>query len=200
VSLSVLNPRTDWRGRYQNELTSQIHSSGYKPITTCSPRNFELAKHYGAEAVFDYHSPKCGAEIKAYTRGGVGYVIDTITDGRSQAICHSALGRAGGLYAALESPSEAFNTRPRTVKVEFVVGLCSLGREVAISDDYYRPADPRLRQRASQLFDEMQPFVEKGRLEPHPHRVIGHGYENVLKGIDMLEGGVSGERLVVLIK
>jgi hypothetical protein len=106
----------------------------------------------------------------------------------------------GGLYAALESPSEAFNTRPRTVKVDFVVGLCGLGREVAISDDYYRPADPGLRQRAGQLFNEMQPFVEDGRLVPHPHRVIGEGYENVLKGIEMLEKGVSGERLVVLIK
>ncbi|KAL3420416.1 zinc-binding dehydrogenase family [Phlyctema vagabunda] len=174
--------------------------SGYKTVTTCSPRNFELVKEYGADAYFDYHSPTCTADIKAYTRGGLSYVIDVITDATSQTICHSALGRAGGIYAALERPLEVLNKRRRTVRVDFVVGWCALGREVVLTTDYSRPADPKLRDRAARLFREMQAFVEDGRLRPHPHRVVGSGYDNVLKGLKLLEKGVSGERLVVLIE
>ncbi|RYP71907.1 hypothetical protein DL771_004510 [Monosporascus sp. 5C6A] len=173
--------------------------SGYRPITTCSPHNFKLVRQIGAEAAFDYRSPACTADIKAYTRGCLRYVLDIITDTTSQAICHSVLGRAGGIYSSLESPSEALNTRPRTVKVDFVVGPCALGREVALSGDYYRPADPACRLLAGQLFDEVQPLVEDGTITPHPHRVIGKGYQSVLKGIELLEKGVSGERLVVPI-
>lgn len=153
----------------------------------------------GAEATFDYRSPTAAADIKTYTRGGLRYVLDIITDTASQAICHSAIGRMGGIYAALEAPSEALNSRPRTVKVDFVVGLCALGREVALSGDYYRPADPANRLQASQLFDQVQPLVVDGTIKPHPHRVVGKGYDGVLKGIALLEKGVSGERLVVLM-
>ncbi|KAI1820160.1 hypothetical protein F4861DRAFT_533906 [Xylaria intraflava] len=174
--------------------------SGYRPITTCSPHNFKLAKQNGAEATFDYHSESCAADIKAYTSGRLRYVLDVITDTTSQVICHAAFGRGGGIYAALESPLEALHTRPRTVKVDFVVGLCALGREIALSGDYKRAADPSSRLRAGQLFDEVQPLVEDGSIVPHPHRVIGKGYQSVLKGIRLLEQGVSGERLVVLIE
>lgn len=31
-----------------------IHSSGMKVITTCSPKNFDLVKGIGADAVYDY--------------------------------------------------------------------------------------------------------------------------------------------------
>jgi hypothetical protein len=41
--------------------------SGYKVITTCSPKNFKLVESYGAEKAFDYHSPTCGEDMRAYT-------------------------------------------------------------------------------------------------------------------------------------
>lgn len=31
-----------------------MHSSGLKVVTTCSPRNFDLVKNLGADAVYDY--------------------------------------------------------------------------------------------------------------------------------------------------
>ena len=30
-----------------------VHAAGYKIVATCSPRNFELVKSFGADAVFD---------------------------------------------------------------------------------------------------------------------------------------------------
>ncbi|KAL4894204.1 GroES-like protein [Aspergillus ambiguus] len=174
-----------------------LRISGYKPITTCSPHNFDLVKSRGAEAVFDYRSPTCAADIKAYTHGSLRYVLDIITDATSQAICHGAMGRTGGIYTALEAPSDALNPRKRTVKMDFVVGLCALGTEVALGGDYYRPANKEARLEVGQFFDEMQKFVDEGKIVPHPHRVLSGGYQDILDGIVALrEGRTSGEKLV----
>ncbi|GAB1212293.1 hypothetical protein ATERTT37_001431 [Aspergillus terreus] len=145
------------------------YRSGYKPIATCSPHNFDLVRSRGAEAIFDYHSPTCAADIKAYTRSSLRYVLDIITDATSQAICHGAMGRTGGIYTALEAPSEALNPRKRT-EARRNVGL---------------------------FFDEMQEFVNSGKIVPHPHRVLSDGYHGILRGMVALrEGKTSGEKLV----
>ncbi|GKZ85689.1 hypothetical protein AnigIFM56816_011660 [Aspergillus niger] len=174
-----------------------LRLSGYKPIATCSPHNFGLVRSRGAEAVFDYHAPTCAADIRAYTRSSLHYVLDIITDATSQAICHGAMGRTGGRYTALEAPSEALNPRKRTVKMEFVVGLCALGTEVALEGDYYRPANKEARRKVGLFFDEMQELVNAGNIVPHPHRVLSDGYHGILQGIVALrEGKTSGEKLV----
>ena len=181
------------------ECTIQLtrYRSGYKPITTCSPHNFDLVKGRGAEAAFDYHSSTCAADIKSYTRGSLRYVLDIITDATSQGICHGAMGRAGGIYTALEAPSDSLNLRKRTVRMDFVVGLCALGTEVALGGDYYRPAAKEARRKVGQFFDEMQEFVDEGKIVPHPHRVLSDGYQGILQGIEALrQGKASGEKLV----
>ena len=103
------------------------------------------------------------------------------------------------MYAARESPTPALNTRPRTVRVEFVVGLCTLGREVSLPGDYYRAPDAASRALAARLFREVQPLVEDGTIVAHPFRIVGEGYDGVLDAIQRLRQGVSGERLVVLL-
>ncbi|KUM58244.1 hypothetical protein ACN42_g8916 [Penicillium freii] len=174
-----------------------LRLSGYKPITTCSLHNFDLVKSRGAEAVFDYHSATCAADIKAYTRSSLGHVLDIITDTSSQAICHGAMGRLGGRYTALEAPSDVLNPRKRTVRMDFVIGLCALGTEVALQGEYYRQADKEARRHVGQFFDEMQVFVDEGKLIPHPHRLLQEGYQNILKGIeDLRQRKISGEKLV----
>lgn len=37
------------------------------PIATCSPKNADRVKGYGAEATFDYHEPDCVAKIASLT-------------------------------------------------------------------------------------------------------------------------------------
>jgi len=77
--------------------------------------------------------------------------------------------------------------------------MCALGREVALDGEYYQPTDPVCRQRAGQLFDETQSLMENGTITPHPHRMIGNGYQSVLKRIELLAKRVLGERLIVFI-
>lgn len=53
--------------------------SGCKVYTTCSPRNFELCKQYGADEVFDYSDPDVGAKIREATGDALGVTFDCIS-------------------------------------------------------------------------------------------------------------------------
>jgi hypothetical protein len=44
--------------------------SGYDPIATCAPQNFDMVKSYGASAVFDYTSEDVARDIKSIQAGG----------------------------------------------------------------------------------------------------------------------------------
>jgi NADPH:quinone reductase-like Zn-dependent oxidoreductase len=68
------------------------------PITTCSPRNFQLVKDYGAEKVFDYHDPNSAEDIREFTKNAVWYAIDCYCEGLSMEFCFRAIGRTGGKW------------------------------------------------------------------------------------------------------
>ncbi|KAL9130833.1 MAG: hypothetical protein Q9217_001085 [Psora testacea] len=53
---------------------------GLRVITTCSPRNFDLVRSYCADTCFDYNSPTCGADIRAFTDNALEYALDCITE------------------------------------------------------------------------------------------------------------------------
>lgn len=79
-----------------------LSSSGLTVITTCSPRNFDLVKSYGADKVFDYSdSTECGKQIREYTNDNLKHAFDCISEKTSPQICADALSSAGGIYSAL---------------------------------------------------------------------------------------------------
>lgn len=69
---------------------------GLRVITTCSPKNFELVRGYGADECVDYHSPTCGPDIRAMTKNELDYALDCVTNEGTMKICYQALGRCGG--------------------------------------------------------------------------------------------------------
>ena len=69
---------------------------GLRVIATCSPRNFDLVRSYGADVCFDYNSPTCGADIRAYCNNALDYALDCITEESTLKICYQAIGRLGG--------------------------------------------------------------------------------------------------------
>ncbi|KAE8163276.1 chaperonin 10-like protein [Aspergillus tamarii] len=103
--------------------------SGYRPIATCSPRNFNLVRSYGADAVFDYNAPHCVTDIRASTKNGLKYVLDCVSEPETMAFCYQCLGRSGGKYTALEPYPAFLHTRP-TVKPDWVLGPTLLGKPV----------------------------------------------------------------------
>lgn len=176
-----------------------IHGSGFSPITTCSPFNFELVKSFGATAVFDYKSPTCASDIRQYTHNALSYALDCITDFESTTICYAALGRAGGRYTCLEACPAEWRTR-RAVKMEFIIGQEMFGKEVVLGREYSRVARADRREAYVKWTRTMQGLLDEGMINGHPLKVMPKGWGSVVEGLDILKkGGVSGQKIVVPI-
>jgi NADPH:quinone reductase-like Zn-dependent oxidoreductase len=80
--------------------------TGWKVITTCSPRNFDLVKSLGADTVFNYADKDCGAKIREYTSDKLKYAWDTITLPTSMQICADALASGDDTHYGCLSPPD----------------------------------------------------------------------------------------------
>ncbi|KAJ5788784.1 hypothetical protein N7457_003774 [Penicillium paradoxum] len=172
---------------------------GHRVITTCSPRNFELVKSFGADVVFDYNSPTCGEDIRTITKNTLRYVLDPFAEAKTLRTCYTAIGRTGGKYCALEQYQESLCSR-KTVKHELVMGGAISGRGVELPDPYGIPPRPEIGVWARAWYQDLQGLIENGKLKPCPVQTIPGKFEGILEGLDMLRNGkVSGKKLVVPI-
>ncbi|KAI1205705.1 zinc-binding dehydrogenase [Annulohypoxylon truncatum] len=177
-----------------------LKTIGYDPVATCSSRNFDMVKSYGASAVFDYTSNDLGRNIKTHTGGRLRHALDCIADQASTTCCYASLGRPGGRYAYLESSPKEWKTR-EAVKPDFALAYEAFGREVKLDGEYGRPASPAKHEMAVKVFRSFQKLLDEGKVRAHPTEVVGHGFESIIEGLRKLKSGaVSGKRLVVWIE
>lgn len=55
--------------------------SGFRVVTTCSPKNFDLVKSFGADDVYDYHDmDRCAKDIKQSVGDELHYAYICVTD------------------------------------------------------------------------------------------------------------------------
>lgn len=166
-------------------------------ITTCSPKNNDLVKSFGADATFDYNSPTCAAEIRKHTRNSLKYALDCISEVDTMTLCYDCLGRTGGKYTRLEPYPEVLHRRKNTVTPDWVLGPTMHGKPITWPPPFERDADDGVRDFARGWFATAQRLLDQGKLRPHPVRVL-EGWGAILEGLDMLERKqVSGEKLVV---
>lgn len=120
--------------------------SGFKVITTCSPKHSGLVESYGAEKAFDYNSPTCAEDIRSYTKNTLQYAMDIIAEVKTTRLCYAAIGRAGGRYVDFELiPDELVKDMRKTVKSDWVLNITMSGSEIAIGGGYGSEANPELR-------------------------------------------------------
>ena len=176
--------------------------SGYAPIAVTSPASAQLAKEYGAVATASYTSPTCVDTIRslASDKGSIHHVLDCITSQESVAICYAAMARAGGRYACLEKLEPEWRTR-KAVKTKEVMGFEGFGHAVVLGEDTYsRKVNKDLYTRGNEFAAEMQAFLDKGSIKPHPVQEIGGQWQGIIEGLGMLQRGeVRGKKLVVSI-
>ncbi|GLA26184.1 GroES-like protein [Aspergillus phoenicis ATCC 13157] len=175
--------------------------AGLRPIATCSPAHFDLARRFGAEAVFDYHDPDCAAAIRAYTKNTLAYALDCLALAETTQLCYGALGRAGGRYVTLEPFREAIAAqRPHTITPSWLLALTIFGRKVALDGEYGREANPEDREFGARLTEQVQGLLDEGKVDVHPVRVMGGGWQGVLEGVDLVRRQtVSGHKLVYAV-
>ena len=175
-----------------------VHSAGLRPITTASPSNFDLARRFGAEKVFDYRSDTCAADIRAYTKNQLAYALDCVTQADTTQLCYESMGRAGGRYVALEPFRDTIaQTRPLTVEPSWLMVLTIFGGKVALAGDYYREANPEDREVGARLFSASQTLLDRGLIDTHPVKLMPGRWQGVLQGVDMIRNQpLSGQKLV----
>lgn len=157
-----------------------------------------MTLRFGAEKTFDYHSPSCAADIRAYTQNELALVLDCISQTDTTEMCYSAMGRAGGRYVALEPYSKVVaQTRPLTIEPSWVMALSIFGHAVHLDGEYSRESQPQDRRLGERGFAAIQHLLDRGLIEAHPVRVIPGGWPAVVEGVDRIrKETASGYKLV----
>ncbi|KAJ5928194.1 Polyketide synthase enoylreductase [Penicillium verhagenii] len=172
---------------------------GYRVITTCSPRNFDLVRSYGADLVFDYNSPTCAKDVRAATKNTLRFVLDPFSEAKTLRLCHEAMGRTGGRYCALEQYDSSLCER-KTIKHELVMGGAIAGKGVELPEPYGIPPRPEIGEWARPWYKCVQGLISSGKLKPVPVDILPGRFDGILSGLDILKNGtVSGKKLVVCL-
>jgi NADPH:quinone reductase-like Zn-dependent oxidoreductase len=157
-------------------------ASGYEVFTTCSPRNFELCKSLGATKVFDYSSPTVTEDLVKALNGKDCAGAFAILPGSVEA-CSEIVHKSKGtkfISLAIQHQGEL----PEGVKTKFV--LASNIKDSIIS---------------SVIFQDFLPkALAQGKYICAPKaRIVGNGLESVQMAVDLVQKGVSAEKIVVTL-
>ncbi|KUM57316.1 hypothetical protein ACN42_g9873 [Penicillium freii] len=166
--------------------------SGYKVLTTCSPRNFDLVRSLGADDVYDYKDVQAPAKIRQATDNNLKLVFDCISLESSAAFCDNSISTDGGEYSALLSVKiDRANVNDR-----FTLAYTTIGEAFSFGDIPF-PAKPEDRAFAEKFIPIAETLLAQGKFKVHPPRVGENGLKGVIEGLKLLkEDKVSGEKLV----
>lgn len=173
--------------------------SGLTVIATASPHNFDYLKSLGADFVFDYHSPTCGADIRRLTQNKLRYAWDCV--GGGEEICGEALssvepGKYG--YIASVRADVLKETNPLVEEPLYVLAYHALHEPFEFQNVMVHP--PVEEMEFALMFKELtRDLLEKGALKDVEIVLNkgGSGLSGVMEGLDTLRNGkVSGKKLV----
>lgn len=169
--------------------------AGYKVVTTCSPRNNDLVKSRGADKIFDYNDPECGAKIRAFTENKLKYAWDTV--GESPHICAEALSSDSSIcrYGSILD-----NDFPRSDVKHTATEMYTMFGEYYFKYEQHFPVLEEDYEFAKTWMTLVEKLVADGKIKPHPKRLESGGINGILNGMkDLEEEKVSGQKLVYKI-
>ncbi|KAF7185518.1 Protein TOXD [Pseudocercospora fuligena] len=170
--------------------------SGYRVLTTCSPKHFDLMKDRGADMVYDYRSFRVGEQIRADTNNELSLVLDTVAVESSAAICAKAIGASGGIYCNLlgiDGPRD-------DVKSIFFLAYELSGESYIFENEHYEGM-PESLEFGRKYYAIAEHLWAEGSWEPHPVNVRTGGLLGAIDGMQAMRNGMepSGEKLVYRI-
>ncbi|KAK3716679.1 hypothetical protein LTR37_006309 [Vermiconidia calcicola] len=166
--------------------------SGFRVVTTCSPRNFDLVKSRGADEVFDYHDfQKCEQEIKASVGDDLQYAYVCVMGDDPPKLCAEVLSTKGGKYITIVATPCPRND----VESKMTYGQ-SIMADTYKSTTGVEQRNSARRELGLKAWRMSLGLVEQGKILPPPHE-LREGLEGALKGIDDLRrGSISGKKIV----
>ncbi|EMD39360.1 hypothetical protein CERSUDRAFT_112991 [Gelatoporia subvermispora B] len=183
-------------GQYAVQLA---HLSGYKVVTTASPRNFDYVKSLGADEVFDYRDPEVVQKVKAATGDSLKEGFDTISLKESQALTAQVINPTGGKIVLLLNPIPEAKVRD-DVHVGYTLIYTSLGREFNLRGSHY-PVSSEDRAHMAAFLRKVPALVKEGKVKPNPVKLWKGGLTAIQDGLQyMREGKVSAEKIVYRVE
>lgn len=180
--------------------TQLAHIAGYKVVTTASPRNFELCKSLGADAVFDYRDPDVVKKIKEATGDSIHKALDAISEASSQKITIEAFAPGPGKIVTILPPKDEARALRQDVTIQGTLIYTSLGREFDLRGSVY-PASPEDRAHMAQFLKQVPELVSSGKIKPNRVKLWEGGLYGINDGLQyMIEGKNSGEKIVYRLK
>ncbi|KAJ3539811.1 hypothetical protein NM208_g5338 [Fusarium decemcellulare] len=171
------------------------HVCGYKVLASCSPSKQSVAVQNGATKTFNNRAPidEQLTEIRKVTGGNFARVVDTTAYGYELMVkALETCSTADTKFLTTVDDWSEFNT-PSTIKeYRAELGhLCrldeSLGREVTSDIAGWIPA--------------FETHLAAGTLKPIAFQVVdGVGWDKVIEGVEMLQGGKADKKIVVRTK
>ncbi|KAF4426982.1 Zinc-type alcohol dehydrogenase-like protein [Colletotrichum fructicola Nara gc5] len=167
---------------------------GFKVITTCSPRHFDLVKSLGAKHAFDYHDDDVVESIKQ-AAPGLKYVFDTIGNKSSSGLASRAIDESGGLCTVRPGKANTEDVTKQTKVTDVLVWTAFLKDHRYGS--FHWPAHEADHKLGTEFFEKLPGWVEEGKIKPNKAKVIPGGLDGVSKGFqEYRDGNISATKLV----
>ncbi|CAE6507528.1 unnamed protein product [Rhizoctonia solani] len=171
--------------------------SGYKVVTTVSPKNFDLLKSLGADVVIDYKSSDVVEQIQKATGNTLRFAFDTVCNASTQATCAKSIapvpagGNPGKVIVVLPPNKDAQALRSDVV-IQHTLIYTALGRAFGNF-----PASPHDREHMASWIPKLEELVASGKVKPNPVKLWSGGLASVNDGFQyMRDGKVSAEKIV----
>ncbi|KAI0362627.1 GroES-like protein [Trametes cingulata] len=172
------------------------HVAGYKVVTTASPRNFDLVKSLGADAVFDYKDPDVVKKIKEVTGDSVTKAVDAISLKESQGISAEVLAPSGGKVVLVLGPAKDATSRKDVQFIPTVI-YTALGRAFTFNPGQHFDVAPEDRAQIVEFLKKVPQLVKDGAIKPAAVKLWEGGLAAIPDGLQyMREGKVSAEKIV----
>ncbi|TKY85689.1 hypothetical protein EX895_005229 [Sporisorium graminicola] len=181
------------------------HVSGYKVITTASPKNHALLRDLGADDLYDYRDETTPQKIAA-KYPNLSKALDCISENGTQQLCVKSLGPKGGDVIVLLKPDkEAIELRKGEVNIIHTLAYTALGRPFtygkAVYDQDRVSADSNLmKEWLNGKEGHFYKLFQKGLLRGNRIKEMSGGLEKIPEGLKYVqEGKASAEKLTYRI-
>ncbi|GHJ87429.1 hypothetical protein NliqN6_3831 [Naganishia liquefaciens] len=175
--------------------------AGLKVVTVCSPKNFELVKQHGADAVVDYRDSQVAIQaIRKATSSSLTVAFDCIGEGDSPIICIEAItGEGERRIVSVTPPSDTATqlAAKSRVKLNRVMAFTLFGLPVPLGLDITVPANPRDRAFFVKLNQHIPVLFRNFGLKVNPITDMEGGLDGIPAGFELMKDGkVSASKLV----
>ncbi|ORY02267.1 chaperonin 10-like protein [Clohesyomyces aquaticus] len=165
---------------------------GYKVVTTCSQKSFDLLRSLGADAMIDYKNTESEiiADIKKLTAGKLNYIMDAVS-------VNNAL--AAAIFAALTPTTTGDRLYTTTNDWDPLPdGSVGFSSYPILLGPIGRPESKDLNEKLAKYIPVIYKLIEAGKIKVGDYILHGEGVEGIQAAWDLQKSGKAGSSKVLV--